>query len=120
MFGRDCRARPQAGAEREPGPGNEWHTVRHRPNSLAPAQCTRHQRHVGRQPRGRNGRDEGAATAAAGSGKSAETAPHQVSSQAPDDRMSQAKMELEKARMLDQNGDQSCNASLDRTRQLMN
>ncbi len=61
-----------------------------------------------------------AATAAAGSGKSAETAPHQVSSQAPDDRMSQAKMELEKARMLDQNGDQSCNASLDRTRQLMN
>ncbi len=61
-----------------------------------------------------------AAVAAAGSGKSVETTPSQASSQGPDDRMSQAKMELEKARMLDQNGDQSCHASLDRTRQLMN
>ncbi len=61
-----------------------------------------------------------AAVAAAGPGKSVETTPGQGGSAAPNDRMSEAKMELEKARMLDQQGDQSCHASLDRTRQLMN
>lgn len=61
-----------------------------------------------------------AAVAAAGSGKSVETTPSKGGSPAPNDRMSEAKMELEKARMLDQKDDQSCSASLDRTRQLMN
>ncbi len=59
-----------------------------------------------------------AATAAAGSGKSVETTPGQANYSAPNDRMSQAKMELEKARMLDQKDDASCKASLDRVRQL--
>ncbi len=57
--------------------------------------------------------------AAAGSGKSVETTPGQGSSAAPNDRMSQAKMELEKARQLDQKDDPSCRGSIDRTRQLM-
>lgn len=61
-----------------------------------------------------------AAVAAAGSNKSIETVPGQAGSPAPDDRMSQAKMELEKARMLDQKDDQSCHASLEHVRQLMN
>lgn len=61
-----------------------------------------------------------AAVAAAGSGKSVETTPGQGGSSTADDRVSQAKMELEKARMLDQKDDQSCHASLERTRQLMN
>ncbi len=60
-----------------------------------------------------------AAVAAAGSGKSIETAPGQGSSAAPNDRMSQAKMELEKARQLDQKDDPTCRASIDRTRELM-
>ena len=60
-----------------------------------------------------------AAMAAAGSARSVETTPGQGSSAAPDDRMSQAKMELEKARMLDQKDDRACSASVDRTRQLM-
>lgn len=59
-----------------------------------------------------------AATAAAGGGKSVETTPDQGDSAASNDRMSQAKMELEKARMLDQKEDSSCKASLDRVRQL--
>lgn len=37
----------------------------------------------------------------------------------PDDRMSQAKMELERARMLDQQDDRSCTDAINRTRQLM-
>ncbi len=60
-----------------------------------------------------------AAVAAAGSGKSVETTPGQASSPAPDDRMSQAKMELEKARQLDQKDDPACRGSIDRTRQIM-
>ncbi len=60
-----------------------------------------------------------AAAAAAGSGKSVETTPGQGSSPAPNDKMSQAKMELEKARQLDQKDDPSCSGSIDRTRQLM-
>lgn len=59
-----------------------------------------------------------AAVAAAGGGKSVETTPGQAGSAASNDRMSQAKMELEKARMLDQKDDLSCNGSLDRVRQL--
>ena len=61
-----------------------------------------------------------AAVAAAGSSKSVETTPGQGGSTSPDERVSQAKMELEKARMLDQKDDQACHASLERTRQLMN
>ena len=57
--------------------------------------------------------------AAAGSGKSVETTPGQGSSAAPNDRMSQAKMELKKAGQLDQKDDPSCRGSIDRTRQLM-
>lgn len=60
-----------------------------------------------------------AAVAAAGSSRSVETTPGQAASAQPNDRMSQAKMELEKARMLDQANDRSCSASVDRTRQLM-
>jgi hypothetical protein len=60
-----------------------------------------------------------AAVAAAGSGKSVETTPGQGSSAAPNDRMSQAKMELEKARQLDQKDDPACRGSIDRTRQIM-
>lgn len=61
-----------------------------------------------------------AATAGAGSGTSVETSPGKVSSgNQPNADMSKAKMELEKARMLDQKNDPSCQASLDRTRQLM-
>ncbi len=60
-----------------------------------------------------------AAVAAAGSNKSVETTPGQSSAPMPDDRMSQAKMELEKARQLDQKDDQACAGSIDRTRQLM-
>lgn len=60
-----------------------------------------------------------AQVAAAGSSRSIETTPGQGSSPMPDDRMSQAKMELEKARMLDQKDDRACSASVDRTRQLM-
>ncbi len=60
-----------------------------------------------------------AAVAAAGSGKSIETKPGQGSSAEPNDKMSQAKMELEKARQLDQKDDPSCRDSIERTRQLM-
>lgn len=61
-----------------------------------------------------------AAVAAAGSGKSVETAPGNAGAAAPNDRMSMAKMELERARMLDQKDDASCKGALDRTRDLMN
>jgi len=60
-----------------------------------------------------------AAVAAAGSGKSVETTPGQGSGAALNDRMSQAKMELEKARQLDQKDDPACRGSIDRTRQIM-
>ncbi len=64
-----------------------------------------------------------AAVAAAGSNRQVETAPGQAQSASnsakPDDRMSQAKMELEKARQLDQKDDPSCRGSIDRTRALM-
>jgi len=60
-----------------------------------------------------------ATAAAAGSGKSVETTPGQGSSAMPNDRMSQAKMELEKACMLDQKNDPACSGSIDRTKQLM-
>lgn len=60
-----------------------------------------------------------AATAAASSNRSVETAPRLGSGQQPNDRMSQAKMELEKARMLDQSNDQSCSGAIERTRELM-
>ncbi len=61
-----------------------------------------------------------AAAAAAGNSKgSVETVPGKAGSPEPNDRMSEAKMELERARMLDQGNDTACNASLDRTRQLM-
>ena len=60
-----------------------------------------------------------AAVASANAGKSIETTPGQGSSAQPNDRMSQAKMELEKARELDQKDDSSCRGSIDRTRQLM-
>ena len=42
-----------------------------------------------------------------------------ASAQQPDDRTSQAKMELERARMLDQRDDRSCTDAITRTRQLM-
>ena len=61
-----------------------------------------------------------AAVAAAGSGKSVETAPGNASASGPNDRMSMAKMELERARMLDQKDDASCKAALERTRELTN
>lgn len=60
-----------------------------------------------------------AAVAGAGSGKSVETTPGQGSGAALNDRMSQAKMELEKARQLDQKDDPACRGSIDRTRQIM-
>lgn len=71
---------------------------------------------------------EGKPTAAAiagggAAGTSVETMPAQAAAQQagnmPDDRMSQAKMELEKARMLDQKDDRACAGAVDRTRQLM-
>ena len=63
-----------------------------------------------------------AAVAAAGSNRQVETAPSQAQSAStsakPDDRMSQAKMELERARMLDQKDDGSCRGALDKAREL--
>lgn len=59
-----------------------------------------------------------AAVAAAGSGKSVETTPGQASGAGPNDRMSEAKAELEKARMMDQKDDGACRGAIDRARQL--
>lgn len=59
-----------------------------------------------------------AAVAAAGSGKSIETTPGQASGAGPNDRMSEAKAELEKARMMDQKDDAACRGLIDRARQL--
>lgn len=60
-----------------------------------------------------------AAVAAAGPPKSVETTPGQSTAAAPNDRMSEAKMELERARVLDQKDDSACRGAIDRTRQLM-
>ncbi|MBC7800743.1 MAG: hypothetical protein H7Z10_08975, partial [Gemmatimonadaceae bacterium] len=60
-----------------------------------------------------------AAVAAGGSGRSVETTPSQTPSAMPNDRMSQAKSELERARALDQRDDRACMQSIERTRQLM-
>ncbi len=59
-----------------------------------------------------------AAVAAASSKKSVETAPVQAGSAGPNDRMSEAKTELERARMLDQGNDAACTTPLDHARQL--
>ena len=59
-----------------------------------------------------------AAVAAAGSGKSVETTPGQASGAGPNDKMSEAKAELEKARMMDAKDDGACHGAIDRARQL--
>lgn len=62
-----------------------------------------------------------AAVAAAGSGKSVETTPgqaSQASNPGPNDKMSEAKAELEKARKMDSQDDAACRGAVDRARQL--
>jgi hypothetical protein len=64
-----------------------------------------------------------AAVAGAGSGKSIETTPGQggpgqASGVGPNDKMSEAKAELEKARMMDAKDDGACRGAIDRARQL--
>ncbi len=59
-----------------------------------------------------------AAVAGAGSGKSVETTPGQASGAGPNDKMSEAKAELEKARMMDAKDDGACRGAIDRARQL--
>ena len=59
-----------------------------------------------------------AAVAAAGSGKSVETTPGQASGAGPNDKMSEAKAELEKARKMDSQDDAACRGAVDRARQL--
>ena len=59
-----------------------------------------------------------AAVAASRDKQSVETAPQLGSGGQPSDNMSMAKLELEKARMLDQSGDQACMGSIDKARQL--
>ena len=59
-----------------------------------------------------------AAVAAAGSGKSVETTPGQASGAGPNDKMSEAKAELEKARKMDSQDDSACRGAVDRARQL--
>lgn len=61
-----------------------------------------------------------ATVAAAGSSKSVETTPGQGGNTMPNDRMSQAKMELDRARMLDQKDDGACKQAIEHTQQLMN
>jgi len=58
------------------------------------------------------------AAAVAGSGKSVEMAPVQGGTAMPNDKMSMAKMELERARMLDQKDDGSCSGAVDKAREL--
>ena len=60
-----------------------------------------------------------AAQAASKDKQSVETAPQLGSGQQPSDNISMAKMELERARMLDQSNDQACMGSIDKTRQLI-
>ncbi len=60
-----------------------------------------------------------AEVAAQGSKTSVETTPTGKTSPQPDDRMSSAKMELEKARMLDQKDDRACADSVKHARDLM-
>ena len=59
-----------------------------------------------------------AAVAAAGSGKSVETTPGQAGGAGPNDKMSEAKAELEKARKMDSQDDAACRGAVDRARQL--
>lgn len=59
-----------------------------------------------------------AAVAAAGSGKSVETTPGQASGAGPNDKLSEAKAELEKARKMDSQDDAACRGAIDRARQL--
>lgn len=63
-----------------------------------------------------------AQVASSGSGRQVETAPSQAQSASnsakPDDRVSQAKMELERARMLDQKDDGTCRGAMDKAREL--
>ena len=62
-----------------------------------------------------------AAAAAAASGKgSVETKPELGSSKELSGNMSEAKMALERARMLDHAGDDSCKSAIERARKLMN
>ena len=60
-----------------------------------------------------------AAQAASKDKQSVETAPQLGSGQQPSDNISMAKMELERARMLDQSNDQACMGCIDKTRQLI-
>ncbi len=60
-----------------------------------------------------------AAVAASRDKQSVETAPQLGSGGQPNDNVAMAKMELEKARMLDQSNDQACMGSIDKTRQLI-
>ncbi len=66
------------------------------------------------------GKPTAAAAAAQGSARSVETTPDQaVKGNQPNDRMSEAKVSLERARALDQANDPSCSAAITRTKELM-
>lgn len=65
------------------------------------------------------GKPTAAAQAATGAKDSVESKPQLGSGPQSSDNMSMAKMELEKARMLDQSNDQACMGSIDKTRQLI-
>jgi len=66
------------------------------------------------------GKPTAAAAAAQGSSRSVETTPDKaIKGDKPDDRMSEAKMSLERARTLDQADDPSCSAAIAKTKQLM-
>ena len=60
-----------------------------------------------------------AQVAAQGSKSSVETTPQKSTSPQSDDHMSEAKMELEKARMLDQKDDRACSDAVKHARDLM-
>ena len=60
-----------------------------------------------------------AQVAAQGSKSSVETTPQKTTATESDDRMSEAKMELEKARMLDQKDDRACSDAVKHARDLM-
>jgi len=70
--------------------------------------------------RQQEGKPTAAAVAARNSDKSAETRPSGGQDAAPNDRMSEAKVELERARMLDHSNDATCKQAIERTQQLMN
>ncbi len=66
------------------------------------------------------GKPTAAAAAAQGSARSVETTPDRaMKGNQPNDRMSEAKMSLERARSLDQADDPACSAAITRTKQLM-